>query len=674
MGRRQSIEGTFKKLMVANLACMAGVVAAFLIQNWAQSRLQHAQETQYKSYLLADELRQSSDDLTRLARSYAVSGQQVYEDQYNAIVAMRDGERARPQLPHRIYWDLIGADGKAPRPDGEKKALLTAMEEMGFTAEELDKLKLSKANSDRLVKLETRAMNAVKGRFQDPGGAYSVTGAPDLVLARELLFSQEYQNGKAEVMKPVDEFFGLMEGRTAAAVASARQLSTAAAVALGLLVAGMVVTILFTAVTLLRRVLRPLGSLQACMQALSSGRLDAQVPMTDRADEVGDMAKALLVFKDAVSGMQSAEEAEKQRAEIEAERARNEEIRARAEQEQARVVQSLAQGLAGLSNGDLQSRLETPFAPEYEQLRADFNAAVTRLQETMLTIDGAVSALRSGAGEVSQASDDLSRRTEQQAASLEETAAALDQITATVRKTAEGAKHASDASGGAQDSAERSGKVVRDAIAAMAQIEQSAQQISQIIGVIDEIAFQTNLLALNAGVEAARAGEAGKGFAVVASEVRALAQRSADAAKEIKALISTSSTQVATGVRLVSETGEALVQIAAQVSEINEQIVEIAASAREQSTGLAEVNTAVNQMDQVTQQNAAMVEESTAASHSLSQEAEQLRQLVAVFQLGKKAAPVRPPAVRAAPARAPMRAVAGGRPVAVAGSDDWTEF
>ena len=221
MGRRQSIEGTFKKLMVANLACMAGVVAAFLIQNWAQSRLQHAQETQYKSYLLADELRQSSDDLTRLARSYAVSGQQVYEDQYNAIVAMRDGERARPQLPHRIYWDLTGADGKAPRPDGEKKALLTAMEEMGFTAEELDKLKLSKANSDRLVKLETRAMNAVKGRFQDAGGAYSVTGAPDLVLARELLFSQEYQSGKAEVMKPVDEFFGLMEGRTAAAVASA---------------------------------------------------------------------------------------------------------------------------------------------------------------------------------------------------------------------------------------------------------------------------------------------------------------------------------------------------------------------------------------------------------------------------------------------------------------------
>src|SRR6202041_3236762 len=208
--------------------------------------------------------------------------------------------------------------------------------------------------------------------------------------------------------------------------------------------------------------------------------------------------------------------------------------------------------------------------------------------------------------EISQASDNLSRRTEQQAASLEETAAALDEITATVRKTAEGAGQARDAVGSARADAERSSIVVRDAVSAMGQIERSAQQISQIIGVIDEIAFQTNLLALNAGVEAARAGDAGRGFAVVATEVRALAQRSADAAKEIKALISTSGQQVATGVKLVSETGQALGRIAVQVTQLNGLVAELAASAKEQSTGLGEGNSGGNQMDQGTQQNAAM--------------------------------------------------------------------
>jgi methyl-accepting chemotaxis protein len=252
----------------------------------------------------------------------------------------------------------------------------------------------------------------------------------------------------------------------------------------------------------------------------------------------------------------------------------------------------------------------------------------------MQTIAGATEGIRSGTGEVSQAADDLSKRTEQQAASLEETAAALDEITATVRKTAEGANQARDVVTTAKADAERSGEVVGGAVAAMAAIDTSSRQISNIIGVIDEIAFQTNLLALNAGVEAARAGEAGKGFAVVASEVRALAQRSADAAQEIKSLISASSQQVGSGVDLVGQAGKALERIVAQVTEISGIVIEIAASAKEQATGLAEVNTAVNQMDQVTQQNAAMVEQSTAASHSLAQEAEELGRLVARFELG----------------------------------------
>ena len=315
-------------------------------------------------------------------------------------------------------------------------------------------------------------------------------------------------------------------------------------------------------------------------------------------------------------------------------------------------VALVGQALARMADGDLEIRVDQPLMPSLDQLRTDFNAAASALHDALRTVSTSASAIHTGTDEIAHASDDLSRRTEQQAASLEETAAALDQITATVKKTASGARQASDVVTQAKGEAEHSGVVVGQAVAAMDQIEQSSQQISQIIGVIDEIAFQTNLLALNAGVEAARAGEAGRGCAVVAQEVRALAQRSADAAKEIKALISTSSKQVGQGVDLVGQTGKALQSIVAKVGEIDALVSEISASAQEQSTGLAEVNTAVNQMDQVVQQNAAMVEQSTAASHSLAQEAQEMARLVARFNVGAVArhtARAPAPSVRTAP-------------------------
>jgi len=298
------------------------------------------------------------------------------------------------------------------------------------------------------------------------------------------------------------------------------------------------------------------------------------------------------------------------------------------------VVDALGSSLSSLAEGNLESALDIEVAPEFAKLKSDFNSAVTHLKSTIALVKKGAGSIKLGTEEISQASDDLSRRTENQAASLEETAAAVKEITDTVNKTARGATHARETVSVAKADAEKGGEVVRKAIEAMNGIENSSKQISQIIGVIDEIAFQTNLLALNAGVEAARAGDAGRGFAVVASEVRALAQRSAEAAKEIKGLISASTGQVAQGVQLVGETGLALTRIVSQVAEINTIVTNIAASANEQAHGLEQVNTAVNEMDQVTQQNAAMVEEATAATQTLAQQTEELARLVSRFRTG----------------------------------------
>ncbi len=399
---------------------------------------------------------------------------------------------------------------------------------------------------------------------------------------------------------------------------------------------GTALSCLMLGFALIRGISTPITAITAAMGRLANKDLSIDIPGVARRDEVGKMAKAVEVFKQNALNL-AASEAEQKRLSglTEEERRQVEAQRIKAAKEQAQVVQSLAQGLEHLSNGNLVFRLDEAFAAEYEQLRKDFNGAMEKLQDTMKTVSASASAIRSGTGEISHASDDLSRRTEQQAASLEETAAALDEITATVRKTAEGSKHAREVVGQAKHAAEHSGTVVRQAVEAMGGIERSANQIGNIIGVIDEIAFQTNLLALNAGVEAARAGDAGRGFAVVASEVRALAQRSAEAAKEIKTLISTSSQQVKQGVDLVDQTGKALDKIVVQVAEITTIVTDIAASAQEQATALNEVNTAVNQMDQVTQQNAAMVEETTAASHALSQETEELSRLISSFDVGQ---------------------------------------
>jgi methyl-accepting chemotaxis protein len=354
-------------------------------------------------------------------------------------------------------------------------------------------------------------------------------------------------------------------------------------------------------------------------------------------------------------------------------------------------LSELGKSLKKLAVGDVEHAIDMPFQAMFEPIRRDFNAAQEKLKMTMLSIADTADLVAVSGREVTAASEDLSRRTEQEAASLEETSAALTAVTETVKKTAAGAGQARAVVGEARSDAESSGEIVRHAVEAMGRIEKSSQQIGQIIGVIDEIAFQTNLLALNAGVEAARAGEAGRGFAVVASEVRALAQRSAEAAKEIKGLISASTGEVGEGVKFVGATGDALARIIGKVGEINTLIAEIATGAEEQSTSLHEVNAAVNQMDEAVQQNAAMAEESTAASRSLMSEAANLAGLVAQFRLGHAASQEAPrpelkrvarqaaPPTRTAPTpprprSATKRVAAGGVRAAQSSDDNWNEF
>ncbi|TQX84148.1 MULTISPECIES: methyl-accepting chemotaxis protein [unclassified Rhizobium] len=406
-------------------------------------------------------------------------------------------------------------------------------------------------------------------------------------------------------------------------------------VTVGGIIAGLLIVLAIGFVAIRSWLVKPIRGIADTMQRLADGDLSVDVAGTDRKDEVGSMAKAVQVFKE--NGLRSREleqEAVSIRNASEAERARVADLDRKRAEEMAEATSGLADGLKHLSNGDLNFRLGTPFASDFESLRGDFNAAVVQLSETLGAVAEATGAIDSGSREISQAAEDLSKRTEQQAASLEETAAALDQITTNVANSSKRAEEARHVAIEAKQSARQSGEVVSNAVDAMQRIEQSSSRISNIIGVIDEIAFQTNLLALNAGVEAARAGEAGKGFAVVAQEVRELAQRSAQAAKEIKELIRNSAGEVSNGVTLVRATGDALKAIEGHVVTINVQLDAIALSSREQSVGLSEVNIAVNQMDQVTQQNAAMVEQSTAASSSLASEAVRLRHLISQFQIG----------------------------------------
>jgi methyl-accepting chemotaxis protein len=389
--------------------------------------------------------------------------------------------------------------------------------------------------------------------------------------------------------------------------------------------------------------LRPLYGLRNCMLQIAGGSLDLAVPGADRADEIGEMAAAVTALRDAAlekGRIEQRQQAELQRQQAEAQRrleaeaqAKTEAERAKIAAEQARIVESIAEGLKSLAEGNLTYRIDEVFAGAYEQIRLDFNLAAERLQETIQAIVEAARQVAGASSEISSGTTDLSARTESQSAVLEKTSSSMEEISTTVRQNAENAQYANTITAETRDVANRGNEVVGKTIKSISHIEESSHKIADIIGVIDEIARQTNLLALNAAVEAARAGEAGRGFAVVASEVRSLAQRSSQAAKDIKTLITNSFGEVQEGVALAGKAGAALDEVVASIKKAADVVADIAKASSEQAGGLAQISSALSQIDEANQQNSALVEESAAAAKTLEIQAAAMAGQVGFFRI-----------------------------------------
>ncbi|KRE14311.1 hypothetical protein ASE66_13040 [Bosea sp. Root483D1] len=687
------IAGLFAALIVA-------IIAAWYFQERAVEARAGAYRQAHTSYLLADEFRQSSDDLTRLARTFAVTGNARYEQQYLEVIAMRSGEKARPVEPHRIYWDLVLDNAVRPRGPGETKALLAAMKEAGFTDAEFARLNQASAKSEGLVALETRAMNAAKGLFEDGNGKYTVKKERDLNLARELLFSTDYDRMKAEIMKPVDEFFVMVEARTNALLDTTNATVNQIQWVFNLLLGTLVALMLATGALIVSRVIRPLAAIKTSIDGLSNGELETPIQQTGRHDEVGAVAGALLLFRDKLVQIRALEAQE--RAEAAARAARAEAM--------SRVVSDVGEVVAAAADGDFSARLEigdadeqmqklvagineinavvdsattefvavlqrvaegdltqdiaTPYRGRFGELKAAVNETVERLSSTVKTIQLTSADVGLSAREIATGADDLSKRTEEQASSLEESAATTEELAASVKASAQASRQAASTAEEAMRAAEGGGEIAGKAVSAMARIEEASKKISDITRVIDDIAFQTNLLALNAAVEAARAGDAGKGFAVVASEVRTLAQRSGEAAKDISTLISSSNAEVGEGVKLVRQAGDALTQILAASQKVAATIADISSAAGEQANGIEEMSQTVAHMDEMTQQNAALSEQSAASANALNQRITQLNDLVAAFKTGGDAVATHAATRHAAPARQAARPAATRKPAA----------
>ena len=533
----------------------------------ASEAVTHANEARYSSYLLADELRQSSDDLTRLVRTYTVTGDPKWAAQYQEVLDIRNGVQPRPNGYEKIYWDFRAADMAASKGTGPAVALADLMKRAGFSAAELGKLDDAAALSNALVKTEVVAMDLVKRHLEASANGTAQEGDTDLASARAMVHDAQYHANKAKIMQPVDEFLVLLDQRTQGAIANAQARKMRWFYVTAVLSFCLLGTLVLVFWYVYQQVNASLRRAIRSADTMASGDLSQPVPIRGLR-EVATMLQAMQTMQDGL----------------------------------VQVVRKVRQGSEALS-----------------------------LAST----------------EIAQGNNNLSARTEQQASALEETAASMEQLSSTVQHNADSAREANQLVIEASNIAAQGGSVVSQVVQTMKGINQASHQISNIISVIDGIAFQTNILALNAAVEAARAGEQGRGFAVVASEVRSLAGRSAEAAKEIKTLIQSSVDRVDEGNVLVDKAGATMAQVVAAIDRVTHLMGEISEASKEQAQGVSQVGEAIQQMDQVTQQNAALVEEMAAEAVNLRTQATALVQVVEVFHIGGHGDKARPAALPA---------------------------
>jgi methyl-accepting chemotaxis protein len=551
--KTSSIKWMFAAAIVGMASMLVLLTLGIMQLEKVSDLVTQANESRYASYLLADEVRQSSDDLTRLARTYVVSGDPKWERQYFEVLAIRGGSQPRPNEYEKIYWDFRAADIDPGKGTGAKISLNELMKRAGFTDAEFNKLKEAEQNSNDLVKTETVAMNLIKGLYADHNGAFTRKGEPDMAKAREMMHDSAYHANKGKIMRPIDEFLTLLDHRTKANIASAEAVKKTWFYGLAL--------------TALLMLLGMTGALTYVYRKIA-GSLRRAVDLSDT-----------------------------------------------------------------MARGDLSIDVDTHGPAEVARLMTSLSAMKGSLVEVVSEVRRGSENIATASSEIANGNTDLSSRTETQASALEQTAASMEELSSTVKQNADNARQANQLAQSASTAATSGGEVVSQVAATMKQISDASKKIADITGVIDSIAFQTNILALNAAVEAARAGEQGRGFAVVATEVRNLASRSAEAAKEIKYLINASVDRVERGSSLADSAGSAMQKIVTEIRRVADLMGEISSASVEQSQGVSQVGEAVVNMDQATQENAALVEEIAAAATGLKLQAADLVRIVAIFKL-----------------------------------------